>query len=99
MIDDNLDSISTLCRRYGVRKMEVFGSLLREDFDAETSDVDVLVVFEPGLSDSFRNFLDLKDALEALFNRRADLLEPHTIRNRRLRHHIEKTSVPIYAAA
>ncbi|MDN5870158.1 MAG: nucleotidyltransferase domain-containing protein [Nitrococcus sp.] len=99
MIDDNRDSIRALCRKYGVRKMDVFGSVLHEDFDVVASDVDVLVVFEPGESDSFSNFLDLKEALEALFTRPVDLLEPHTIRNRRLRHHIEQSSVPIYAAA
>lgn len=99
LIHDNRDAISALCRRYGVREMEVFGSLLRTDFDARNSDVDLLVVFEPGKSDSFSNFLGLKEALESLFGRPVDLLEPHAIRNRRLRHHIQQSSVPVYAAA
>lgn len=99
LIDDNREAIRALCRQYGVRRLEVFGSLLRADFDAEASDVDILVVFEPGEGKSFAKFLDLKEALEALFGRPVDLLEPHTIRNRRLRHHIEKSSVPVYAAA
>ena len=99
LIHDNRDAIGALCRQYGVRKMEVFGSLLRADFDTETSDVDLLVVFEPGKDNSFSNFLDLKEALETLFGRPVDLLEPHTIRNRRLRHHIEQSSESVYAAA
>lgn len=99
LIDNNREAIIALCRRHGVRKMEIFGSVLREDFDAGTSDVDVLVEFEPGTTDSFSNFLDLKDALEALLGRPVDLLEPHAIRNRRLRHHIEQSSVPVYATA
>lgn len=99
LIIDNQKAIAALCRRYGVHKMEVFGSLLRDDFDAERSDVDILVVFNSEQSNSFRDFLDLKNALEALFDRPVDLIEPHTIRNRRLRHHINHSSVPIYAAA
>lgn len=99
LIAANQDSINALCRQYGVRKLEVFGSVLRDDFDSEASDVDVLVMFESGQSNSFSNFLDLKDALEALFNRPVDLLEPHTIRNRRLRHHIKQSSVLVYATA
>lgn len=94
VIDKHRVSIEALCRRYGVRKMEVFGSVLRDDFDACTSDVDVLVVFDPDTQAGFDNFLDLKDALETLFERPVDLLEPHTIRNRRLRHHSEQGSVP-----
>lgn len=97
LIDDNRDAIKALCRRYGVRKMELFGSVVRDDFDAGTSDVDVLVVFEPAMNNSFGNFLDLKEALEALLRRPVDLLEPHTIRNRRLRHYIEQSSVSVYA--
>lgn len=99
LIHDNREAIDSLCRRHGVRRLEVFGSLLRTDFDAACSDVDLLVVFEPGAGNSFSTFLDLKEALEALFGRPVDLLEPHTIRNRRLRHHIQQSSVPVYAAA
>ena len=99
LIDNNREAIIALCRQYGVRKMEVFGSVLRTDFDAGTSDVDVLVEFMSGTANNFSNFLDFKNALEALFGRPVDLLELHAIRNRRLRHHIEQSSVPVYAAA
>ena len=99
LIDNNREAIIALCRQYGVRKMEVFGSVLRTDFDADTSDVDVLVEFMSGTTNNFSNFLDFKNALEALFGRPVDLLELHAIRNRRLRHHIEQSSVPVYAAA
>ena len=99
LIDNNREAIIALCRQYGARKMEVFGSVLRTDFDADTSDVDVLVEFMSGTTNNFSNFLDFKNALEALFGRPVDLLELHAIRNRRLRHHIEQSSVPVYAAA
>lgn len=99
LIDDNLAEIGQLCRLHGVRKLEVFGSILRSDFDPERSDVDVLVEFEPQVASSFANFLDLKEALEGLLRRPVDLVELHTIRNRRLRRYIEQSKSPVYAAA
>ncbi len=45
------------------------------------------------------NLLDLKEALEALFQRPVDLVEPRGIRNRRLRYYIDQSKSPIYAAA
>jgi predicted nucleotidyltransferase len=47
LIDDNLEEIGRLCRPHGVHKLEVFGSILRSDFDPQRSDVDVVVEFEP----------------------------------------------------
>jgi predicted nucleotidyltransferase len=99
LIEDNLEEIRRLCRLYGVRKLELFGSILRHDFDPEHSDVDLLVEFEPNVADSFANFLGLKEALERVLGRRVDLAELRAIRNRRLRHHIEQSKSPIYAAA
>ena len=82
-----------------MHRLEAFGSILRSDFDAQRSDVDVLVEFQPEVADSFANFLDLKEALEALFERPVDLVVGRAIRNRRLRYHIDQSKTPIYAAA
>ena len=97
LIEDNLEEIRRLCRLHGVRKLEVFGSVLREDFDPQRSDVDLLVEFEPQVANSLANFLDLREALEGLFGRRVDLVELRAIRNRRLRRHIEQSKSPVYA--
>lgn len=97
LIEGNLEEIGRLCRLHGVRKLEVFGSILRQDFDPQHSDVDVLVEFEPQVANSFANFLGLKEALESRFGRRVDLVELRAIRNRRLRHHIEQSKSPVYA--
>lgn len=99
LIENNRNAMAELCRRHGVRRLEAFGSILRSDFDAQRSDVDVLVEFQPEVADSSTNFLDLKEALEALFERPADLVEGRAIRNRRLRYHIDQSKTPIYAAA
>lgn len=99
LIEANRSAIADLCRRHGVRRLEVFGSILSQDFDAASSDVDVLVEYAPDGGRSFADFLDLKEALEQLFRRPVDLIEPHTIRNRRLRHYIERDKSLIYEAA
>ena len=84
-----------MCRLHGVRKLKVFRSVLRPDFDPQRSDVDVLVEFEPQVADSFANFLDLKEALEGLLGRRVDVVELGAIRNRRLRRHIKRGKSPV----
>jgi predicted nucleotidyltransferase len=99
LIENNRESIAELCRHHGVRRLEVFGSILREDFDPARSDVDVLVEFAPQAASSFSNFLELKVSLAALFGRSVDLVELSAIRNRRLRYYIEKDKLPVYAAA
>jgi len=99
LIEGNLEEIGRLCRLHGVRRLEVFGSILRSDFDPQRSDVDVVVEFERQVAASFANFLDLKEALEGLFGRPVDLVELHAVRNRRLRRYIEQSKSPVYAAA
>lgn len=99
LIENNREAIAKLCRLHGVRKLEVFGSILRDDFDLKRSDVDVVVEFEPQTAGSFTNFLRLKESLGDLFGRPVDLLELRAVRNRRLRYYIEQSKAPIYAAA
>lgn len=99
LIENNREAIAKLCRLHGVRKLEVFGSILRDDFDLKHSDVDVVVEFEPQAAGSFTNFLRLKESLGDLFGRPVDLLELRAVRNRRLRYYIEQSKAPIYAAA
>jgi predicted nucleotidyltransferase len=61
--------------------------------------VDILVEFEAQAANSFSNFLDLNESLEALFQHSVDLVELRAIRNGRLRHYIEQSKSSIYAAA
>jgi predicted nucleotidyltransferase len=99
LIENNREAIAGICRIHGVRSLQAFGSILRDDFDPARSDVDVLVEFDVKGADSFSNFLNLKEALEALLQRPVDLVEPRAIRNRRLRYYIDQSKSPIYAAA
>lgn len=63
--------LDALCHRHHVRKLALFGSILREDFRPE-SDIDVLVEFEPGQTPGLA-FFTLQEELAALFGRRVDL--------------------------
>jgi uncharacterized protein len=73
LIEENRTAIEDLCRVHGVHRLEVFGSILRDDFDEDRSNVDALVEFTQQAADSFSNFLALKDSLEAVFARSVDL--------------------------
>ena len=83
LIEQHRDEIADLCRRHGVRRLEVFGSGARGgDFDPVASDADFLVSFdEVGKRRSFKQDMDLAQALEALLGRRVDLVNPTLIKN------------------
>ena len=65
------DQIADFCRRHRVRKLALFGSVLRDDF-SPASDVDVLVEFEPGTKMGLR-FFSLQDELSRILRRTVDL--------------------------
>jgi predicted nucleotidyltransferase len=72
--------LMALCRRYGVVRLEVFGSASRGgDFKPERSDVDFLVTFMPAARNDLAAFADFKEALEALLGRPVDLVEREAV--------------------
>lgn len=75
-----MEQIEAFCRKYGVAELSLFGSVLRDDFSAE-SDVDVMLKFMPGHGFSFENTPDIQDDLKAIFGRRIDVIEKGKIRN------------------
>jgi predicted nucleotidyltransferase len=69
-----------LCRRYGVARLEVFGSAARgRDFEPKRSDADFLVTFMPAARNDLAAFADFKEALEALLGRPVDLVEREAV--------------------
>ncbi len=64
--------ITEFCQRHHIRKMAFFGSVLREDFNP-TSDIDLLVEFEPGKTPGLA-FFGMQDELKQIFGRRVDIL-------------------------
>ncbi|GIV15296.1 MAG: hypothetical protein KatS3mg022_0731 [Armatimonadota bacterium] len=65
--------LQCLCRRWHIVKLEVFGSVLREDFHSE-SDVDLLVTFAPGVRWSLMQLHEAEQEFSALFGRQVDLV-------------------------
>lgn len=74
-IDIPTDTIAEFCRRNHIRKLSLFGSVLRDDFRPD-SDVDVLVEFEPNVPVGFFKLVALQDELSALVGREVDLNTP-----------------------
>lgn len=72
------EQLRVVCERYHVRKLALFGSVLRPDFRVE-SDIDVLVEYEPGTPVSLFDMVDLQLELEALFGRKIDLGTPSSL--------------------
>ena len=83
LLEDKLDTITALCGKYHVAKLEVFGSAADETFDPGHSDVDFLVEFLPGknLGPWLSHYFDLKAELEALLGCKVDLVMPGAMRN------------------
>src|SRR3989337_1617916 len=69
------DKIAELCRSYHIRKLALFGSVLREDFGPD-SDVDVLVEFEPGRTVGLLRMAGLELELSEILGRKVDLRTP-----------------------
>ncbi len=71
--------IADFCRRNQIRKLALFGSVLREDF-APSSDVDVLVEFKPEARVGFFELYDMEQELSTLLGgRRVDLNTPYSL--------------------
>jgi predicted nucleotidyltransferase len=66
------EQIADFCRRHHIRRLSLFGSVLRDDFTPE-SDVDVLVEFEVGRRIDFLMLAEAEIELSRLLNRRVDL--------------------------
>lgn len=88
--------IEDFCRRNHIRKLSLFGSVLRDDFGPD-SDVDVLVEFEPGKTPGFR-FFQLEDELAQIIGRRVDLNTPGFL-SQHFRDEVLSEAEPQYVAA
>jgi predicted nucleotidyltransferase len=74
-IEISRDQIADFCRRHHIRRLALFGSVLRDDFQPD-SDVDVLVEFEAGHSPGLA-FFSMEEELSELLGRKAELHTPN----------------------
>ncbi len=99
IVATHLADLRKLCRRFHVRRLDLFGSAARGDFDPMRSDVDFVVEFETGAPGSALDiYFGLKDALESLLGRPVDLVMAGAIENPFLRSNIERSRETVYAA-
>lgn len=88
--------IAAFCRKYHIRRLALFGSVLRDDF-GPTSDVDVLVEFEPGHTPGL-DFFTMQEELSQLLGYPVDLNTPQFL-SRYFRDQVLAEAEPLYVAA
>lgn len=98
-IEQRRRELGAICQRFGVGRLEVFGSVAAGRYQTETGDLDFLVEFAlpvgPGYAD---RYLGLLEALRALFGQPVDLVVSSAITNPYFRESVDKTRALLYAA-
>jgi predicted nucleotidyltransferase len=97
VVESKREEVAALCLRLGVRRLQLFGSAARDDFDDSRSDIDLLVEFkdDPALR-TWSHYFDLKQSLEQVFARPVDLVEQGSVLNPFVKASIERDRRPIY---
>jgi predicted nucleotidyltransferase len=99
LLEAQRQQVAAHCRTRGVRRLEVFGSAARNDFNPDRSDFDFLVEFEDDCQRPvLETYFGLKEDLEQLLGRPVDLVSNESIRNPYIRRSIDKDRQLIYAA-
>lgn len=98
VIEQHREEVAVLCRRAGARRLDVFGSAVRDDFDPVTSDLDFLVEFDDLPPRAYADaYFTLKECLEQLFGRPVDLVTAASVDNPYFRQRIDAERKPVYA--
>jgi predicted nucleotidyltransferase len=99
LIEQHRLQIESLCRKYRVKTLELFGSAARGDFDPNESDVDFFYEFDPadleGLAD---RFFGLIEDLEKLLGRHVDLVDIKSSKNPYFLESAIRDKITLYAA-
>jgi uncharacterized protein len=97
--DEKLEAITGLCRAYGVKRLDLFGSAATDAFRPGSSDVALLVDFgDMGGRAKAHAYLDLQDGLREVLGADVGLVMVAAVKNRFLARAIELTRQPLYAA-
>ncbi len=99
ILEDKLPAIAQACGRFGVSRLDVFGSALRDDFRPGESDLDLLVEFVPlEPHDLVDAYFGLLDELRTVLGVEVDLVMSDAVRNRFIAADIARTKKALYAA-
>lgn len=96
-IDIDRQRIAAFCRKYRVKRLSLFGSVLTDDFGPD-SDVDVLVEFEPEATPGYFTIGRMINELTDMIGRQVDLRTPQEL-SRYFRQDVLADAEPVYAAA
>jgi hypothetical protein len=92
------EEVAALCRSLGARRLDVFGSATRADFDPARSDLDFYVEFDDLPPASYAEaYFALKESLEALFGRPVDLITEASLENPYFREQVHAERQAVYA--
>ena len=97
ILENKIDMLIKLCQAYNIKRLYVYGSIVTEHFNIETSDLDFIVETEslPPLEKG-EVLMNFWISLEKLFSRKVDLLTEQSIKNPFLKKSIEETKQLIY---
>ena len=93
--------LATLCQRFGVKRLEVFGSAAsEEDFNPETSDLDFIVEFraDQDLGPWLEDYFSFRQSLSSLFGYPVDLVMSSAIKNPYFIREANRTRRVLYGA-
>ena len=99
LLESKRQAIEDVCSRFGVARLEVFGSALSENFKPGESDLDLLVEFKP--MESYARvdaYFGMRDELRALLKQDIDLVMVGAVKNPYIAREIERTKQLLYAA-
>lgn len=99
LIEQHRPQIEALCRRFGVKRLELFGSAASGKFDPTTSDVDFFVEFDRRTDlRPARQYFGFLHALEDLLGRHVDLIQPRLVTNPYFAETANRYKTELYAA-
>ncbi len=98
----NENQISAFCHRWKITEFSLFGSVLRDDFRPESSDIDVLISFAPDAHWTLFDWAEMEGEIQQIFQRKVDLVSRRGLersRNEQRRQAILDSAQVIYAAS
>lgn len=99
VIAERAGALGQVCRRYHVRRLDLFGSAATGRYRPEYSDLDFIVTFRPLPAGTYVDtYFGLREALERLFGQTVDLVVSSAIKNPYFRRSVEATRTSLYEA-
>ncbi len=92
-IDENI--INEIAKKYNIKELLIFGSVLRNDF-TNNSDIDLLIEFNKNTNYSYFDLLEIKEKLSYIFERPVDLIEKESLKNPFRRKEIINSARKVY---